>query len=90
MVIDKNLAGGTAILGDSTYVEVYETIGGQVSAIEPSILGTQLAFYGYVAWLVLEAKGFVKVTGVPALPFGAPAGQSTEPNGTPAYQKAAK
>jgi len=46
LVVDKHLPAGTAILGDSTYVETYETIGGQVSVIEPSVLGTQMAFYG--------------------------------------------
>lgn len=69
LVVDKNLAAGTAILGDSTFVETYETIGGQVSVIEPSVLGTQMAFYGYIAWLVLEPKAFVKLTGVPVLPL---------------------
>jgi len=69
LVVDKHLAAGTAILGDSTYVETYETIGGQVSVIEPSVLGTQMAFYGYIAWLVLEAAAFVKITGVPTLPL---------------------
>jgi HK97 family phage major capsid protein len=69
LAIDKNLPSGTAVLGDSTYVEVYETVGGQVSAIEPSVLGTQIAFYGYIAWLTLEAKAFVKITGVPVIPF---------------------
>jgi hypothetical protein len=79
LVIDKNLPSGTAILGDSTYVEVYETIGGQVSAIEPSVLGTQVAFYGYIAWLTLEPKAFVKLTGVPVLPFGATNGNGATP-----------
>lgn len=65
MVVDKNLPAGTAILGDSTFVETYETIGGQVSVIEPSVLGTQMAFYGYIAWLVLETDAFVKLTGLP-------------------------
>lgn len=69
LVVDKHLPAGTAILGDSTYVEVYETIGGQVSVIEPSVLGTQMAFYGYIAWLVLNADAFVKITGVPTLPL---------------------
>jgi len=69
LVVDKHLPAGTAILGDSTYVETYETIGGQVSVIEPSVLGTQMAFYGYIAWLVLEAAAFVKITGVPVLPL---------------------
>lgn len=87
LAVDKNLAAGTAILGDSTYVEVYETIGGQVSAIEPSVMGTQIGFYGYIAWLTLEPKAFVKLTGVPVIPFsgngGTPA-QSTPHSGTKA------
>lgn len=78
LVVDKHLPAGTAILGDSTYVETYETIGGQVSVIEPSVLGTQMAFYGYIAWLVLNADAFVKVTGVPVLP-----GTTGTGNGTP-------
>jgi HK97 family phage major capsid protein len=77
LVVDKHLPAGTAILGDSTYVETYETIGGQVSVIEPSVLGTQMAFYGYIAWLVLEAAAFVKITGVPVLPLS----QGTNGNG---------
>jgi HK97 family phage major capsid protein len=79
LAIDKNLPSGTAVLGDSTYVEVYETVGGQVSAIEPSVLGTQIAFYGYIAWLTLEAKAFVKITGVPVIPFanGGPSTSNT-------------
>lgn len=61
LVVDGNFAPGTAILGDSTLVETYETIGGQVSAVEPSVLGTQIAFYGYMAWAVLEAGAFTKL-----------------------------
>lgn len=92
MVIDKNLPAGTAILGDSQYVEVYETIGGQVSAIEPSVLGTQVAFYGYIAWLVLEPDAFVKVTGMPAAPLSGGTQSTDENGGKAAYQssKAAK
>ena len=78
MVVDRNLAAGTAIIGDSTYVETYETVGGQVSVIEPDVLGTKLAFYGYMAWLVLEPTAFVKITGVPPLPFAADNGGSTQ------------
>lgn len=86
LVVDKHLPAGTAILGDSTYVETYETIGGQVSVIEPSVLGTQMAFYGYVAWLVLNADAFVKLTGVPVIPFE----NEPEPTEEPAnpYNKA--
>jgi hypothetical protein len=95
LVMDKNLASGTAIIGDSRFVEVYETVGGQVSAIEPSILGTTVAFYGYIAWLTLEPNAFVKITGVPVIPFGSSGnGNGNGGSGTPAHQthqsKAAK
>jgi HK97 family phage major capsid protein len=90
LVIDKNLPSGTAILGDSTYVEVYETVGGQVSAIEPSVLGTQIAFYGYIAWLTLEPKAFVKLTGVPVLPFGSTNGNGGTPAQHSSSSKASK
>jgi HK97 family phage major capsid protein len=90
LVIDKNLPSGTAILGDSTYVEVYETVGGQVSAIEPSVLGTQVAFYGYIAWLTLEPKAFVKLTGVPVLPFTANGNGGTPAQASSSHSKAAK
>ena len=80
LVVDKHLPAATAILGDSTYVETYETIGGQVSVIEPSVLGTQMAFYGYVAWLVLDPNAFVKITGVPVLPLDAGTQTTEEPN----------
>lgn len=70
LAVDKNLPAGTAILGNSRFVEVYETVGGQVSAAEPSILGTMLAFYGYIAWLTLEPAAFVKITGTPVIPLG--------------------
>jgi HK97 family phage major capsid protein len=83
MVVDKNLAAGTAILGDSTFIETYETIGGQVSVVEPSVLGTQMAFYGYIAWLNLEPKAFVKLTGVPVLPLSEnPTTEEEEPTKT--------
>lgn len=91
LVVDKHLPAGTAILGDSTYVETYETIGGQVSVIEPSVLGTQMAFYGYIAWLVLQAEAFVKITGVPVVPLSTGNGEPTNGGsytGTAAAQKA--
>lgn len=78
MVVDKNLPAGTAILGDSTFVEVYETVGGQVSAIEPSIMGTTVAFYGYIAWQTIEPDAFVKITGVPTLPLATNGGGQTQ------------
>jgi len=42
-----------------------------------------MAFYGYIAWLVLEAAAFVKITGVPVLPLSQSNGNGdTTPEGT--------
>lgn len=68
LVVDANFPAKTCIIGDSSAVEFYEQVGGQVSAVEPSVLGTNIAYYGYAAWLVIEPNAFVKLTGV-ALPF---------------------
>jgi len=78
MVVDKNFPAGTMILGDSMFVETYETVGGQVSVIEPSVLGTQIAFYGYMAWLTLVPEAFIKLVDVVA-----PVGAGTQGNGEP-------
>lgn len=64
VVVDAHLASGTGILGDSNAVEVYEQVGGTVSAVEPTILGTAVAYYGYFASLVVRPNSFVKIRSV--------------------------
>ena len=58
---DAHLADGTLILGDNFAVEFFEQVGGQVSATEPSVLGTDIAFFGYMADVVVEPAAFVKI-----------------------------
>jgi len=83
LVVDKNFPANTAILGDSTFVETYETVGGQVSAVEPSVLGTQIAFYGYMAWAVLEPLAFVQFTYTPPVANGAGTQTTKDPTKEP-------
>jgi hypothetical protein len=71
MVVDANFPTNTAILGDSRLVETYEQIGGQVSATEPSLLGVNIAYYGYVAWIVTKPTGFVQFAAVIPPPLAA-------------------
>lgn len=83
LAVDKNFPAATAILGNSRFIEVYETIGGQVSAVEPSILGVEIAYYGYIAWLNIEPTAFVNIVGVPVVPLtGTPANGGTTNGGT--------
>jgi HK97 family phage major capsid protein len=78
MVVDANFPTNTAILGDSRLVETFEQIGGQVSATEPSILGVNIAYYGYVAWVVTKPTGFVQFAAtIPAAAGSSSSGTST-------------
>jgi HK97 family phage major capsid protein len=54
VVVDGNLAPATTIIGVSTFVEHYETVGGLLSVTEPTILGYTIAYYGYVADLLVN------------------------------------
>lgn len=62
LVVDAFFPAKTVIVGNSAYVETYEQIGGQVSATEPSVLGVNIAYYGYAAWLTVVPGAFVKLT----------------------------
>lgn len=59
-VIDVNFAAGTMIIGASSFVEHYETVGGLLSVTEPTILGYTIAYYGYVADLLVDTGAALK------------------------------
>jgi HK97 family phage major capsid protein len=61
LAVDANLPAGTAILGDSGAVEFYEQVGGTVSALEPSLLGTDIAYFGYAASVVVRPNALVSI-----------------------------
>jgi len=42
--------------------EVYEDRVGALSVVEPSVLGVQVAYAGYFAYVVIEGTGIIKVT----------------------------
>jgi hypothetical protein len=62
LAVDGHFAAGTAIIGDNAAVEFYETVGGQVQAVEPSLLGVAIAFYGYMADCIVAPPALVKLT----------------------------
>jgi hypothetical protein len=61
LAVDGNLPADTAILGDSAAAEFFEQVGGMVSALEPTILGTAIAFYGYAATCIVRPAALVKL-----------------------------
>ena len=68
---------GTIILGNSQFYEFYEEVIGLLSAVEPSILGVEVAYGGYVAHGMLEANCFCKITPPPVVPLAAKAKTGT-------------
>ena len=62
VVVDRNFAAGTTIIGDATGFECYEQQKGAISLDSPSTLSRTLAFRGYFATLMIDATKFVKLT----------------------------
>jgi HK97 family phage major capsid protein len=58
-VVCPQLVPKTCIVGPSTLYEAYEEVVGLLSVIEPSILGVQVAYGGYLAMGSLGATAFV-------------------------------
>ena len=61
-IVVPTFPSGTCIVGPSTLFEVYEEVIGLLSVVEPSILGVQVAYGGYVAFGTLAGSAFVPVT----------------------------
>jgi HK97 family phage major capsid protein len=71
-IVCPQMTDGTCIVGPSTLFEAYEEVIGLLSVIEPSILGVEVAYGGYVAWGHLEPGAFVPLSILGTLPTTAP------------------
>jgi HK97 family phage major capsid protein len=96
-IVVPTMPSGTAIVGPSTLYEVYEEVIGLLSVIEPSLLGVQVAYGGYVAFGSLDTLSFIPLTVVGTLPTLAEAetqpapegeGEEAEPGSGPGTPKA--
>ena len=69
-VVVPTFPAGTCVVGNSALYEVYGEVIGLLSVIEPSILGVQVAYGGYLADGALFPAGLVPLTapaGMPAM-----------------------
>jgi hypothetical protein len=73
-IVVPMFSDGTCIVGPSSLFEAYEDIIGLLSVIEPSILGVEVAYGGYLAYGHTNAGGFVPLTIAGTLPTAAPDG----------------
>ena len=62
VVVDRNFASGTAIVGDASGYELFEQQKGAISLDNPSTLSRTIAFRGYFAALMIDPSKFVKFT----------------------------
>jgi HK97 family phage major capsid protein len=67
-IVVPTFAAGTCMIGASALYEVYEEVIGLLSVIEPSILGVQVAYGGYVAYGTLGATAIVPLTAPAGMP----------------------
>jgi len=61
-VVVPSFPANTLIIGARRWTEVYEERIGLLQAVNPSILGVQIAYGGYIAYNTLKATAFCKVT----------------------------
>lgn len=60
-IVVPSMPNGTLIIGAKRWTEVYEERIGLLTAVQPSALGVQVAYGGYVAYNTLKAAAFAKV-----------------------------
>ena len=60
VVVDRNFAADTVILGDASGFEIFEQQKGAISVDVPSTLSRTIAFRGYLATLMIDSSKFVK------------------------------
>ena len=62
VVVDRNFASATCIVGDASGYELFEQQKGAISLDNPSTLSRTIAFRGYFAALMIDSSKFVKFT----------------------------
>ena len=60
VVVDRNFASGTLIVGDASGYEIFEQQKGAISIDNPSTISRTIAWRGYFATLMIDASKFVK------------------------------
>ena len=60
VVVDRNFAANTLIVGDASGYEIFEQQKGAISIDVPSTLSRTIAFRGYLATLMIDSSKFVQ------------------------------
>jgi hypothetical protein len=65
LYVSVAMPANTIIVASRAAAEVYEDRVGALQVLEPSVLGVQVAYAGYLAYLTLLAAGIVKIVKTP-------------------------
>jgi hypothetical protein len=65
-IVVPSFPASTLIVGNSNAYEVYEEVIGLLTAVEPSLLGVEVAYGGYIAFNYVAAEGVAAITGLAA------------------------
>lgn len=68
VVVDATLAAASMIVMSTSSVEVYDQRGGTLQVIEPSVLGVQVAYFGYFAWYLASTGDGGGIVSIPEAP----------------------
>ena len=61
VVVDRNFASATCIIGDASGFEIFEQQKGAISIDTPSTISRTIAWRGYFATLMIDASKFVRI-----------------------------
>lgn len=61
VVMSAALTAGMVLVASTAAAEVYDQRGGTLQVIEPSVLGTQVAYYGYFGQWIVDAGGIIEL-----------------------------
>ena len=75
-IVVPSFPAGTVIIGSSAAFEVYEEVIGLLTAVEPSLLGVEVAYGGYLAFNYVFNEGVAPIT--PPAPVGTSARSGSE------------
>lgn len=63
--MSNGLDAGSYLVIATAAVEVYDQRGGVLQAVEPSVLGMQVGYYGYFGYWIVAAAGVIKIVKTP-------------------------
>jgi len=76
-VVVPSFPPDTLIVGNSNAFEVYEEVIGLLTAVEPSLLGVEVAYGGYIAFGYVATEGVAPLGPVPVTPLASRSGSKS-------------